>query len=249
MPNLAQLIESVVSEVLKEVNPEAPTDAPFGQYLFARDRKDLSPEEKREENTELEDEFRDALFEHYQGDSRKLGKLANEIQGMVDKGWYTKILAAPDELMYRWISNVDMGVAAKMLNVAIEDLEEEAGWVGKYNSGVMIPGGPQGGPYGIHSWSTQLDEKWILADLHPYPLEPGQTAMILVARTSGQNFFINPNNIGNVGRLPRYAYYQNEVISHGPIKFETAWVLSNSNHSTEAIKGNDVLFQLIESAE
>ncbi len=47
MSNLTKLIQSILTEVLKELAPEAPEDAPFGQYLFAPDRKDLAGEEKK----------------------------------------------------------------------------------------------------------------------------------------------------------------------------------------------------------
>ena len=235
--------------MLKELAPEAPEDAPFGQYLFAPDRKDLAGEEKKESNTDAEMHFRDALFDHYLGDSYLLGTLAQKVKAMVDKGWYTKILAAPETTVYRWISDVSMEAAANMLKTSVEDLEESAGRATKYGPGVMVPGGIIGADSKIHSWTTKLDEEWILADLQPPPLQPGQTAMILVARTSRRNFFINPKGIADVERMPRYAYYQDEVISHGPIEFETACVLSNSKHSKERIKGNDALYQLIESME
>lgn len=247
---LQRLIESVVSEVLKELAPEAPEDAPFGQYLFAPHRKDLSPEEKQESNTEAEMRFRDALRNHYEGDPRALGGLAQEIIDMVNKGWYTKILATPNETIYRYISDIDTKLAAQMLNLSPDTLEEAAGWVEKYGPGTMKPGGSFERGSGIHSWSTRLDEEWILADLHPPPLQPGQSALILVAKTGGNNFFINPNTIDNVEKLPSYAYYQDEVVSYGPVQFEEAWVLTNSKHgeyAKDAMEGNDVLFQLIES--
>lgn len=252
MKSLEQLIESVFAEVLKELAPEAPADAPFGQYLWAPNRKDLEGEEKWEDNTPIENRFRDALFQHYQGDPDMLGSLAAKVKNMVAQGWYEKILAPPEETVYRYITNVPTETAARILGTSVGDLEKDAlkypGIPQSHGSGMMKPGGSWSGTSGISSWSTQLDWEWISLDLTPPPVQPGETAILLAADAgSGTNFFINPSNIHNVERLPDYAYYQNEVIAYGPVKYARAWVLTNSKEGKQridAIEAEDAFFAL-----
>lgn len=60
-PPLQQLVESLVGEILLEAQPEAPEEAPFGQYLFADPADDIRLDDVEEVNTEKESEFLSAL--------------------------------------------------------------------------------------------------------------------------------------------------------------------------------------------
>lgn len=104
-----------LNDLLKYLNeapsPEAPKDAPLGQYLFAPNRKGVPPEK----NTPLETKIFNSLANHYDGASDKTAD--NNIAKLADlknKGMYQKLLVPPKGLVYRFISNVSPENASKL---------------------------------------------------------------------------------------------------------------------------------------
>jgi len=223
--SLKKLIESLVEEVLQETAPEAPKDAPYGKYLFAPYRLDLEDHEGKERNTDDEEKFLKALSSNYSGGPGALGSMIDQIKPLVKKGHYKKILAPPNTKVYRYITNVKPLVAARFLRLEKKDIVEKPGkgWYVE-GGGTMQPGGSLTKNSGIHSWATRLDPEWLDDDIVWGPLKNGEVAMLLVANTSNTSnfFFINPTGIQDVAELPRFAYYQHEVISHGPVQFDEA---------------------------
>jgi len=245
--NLIFIIKDLLVKTLQEATSpaEAPAGAPFGKYLFAPERNDLDPDAQQEQNTVKEQEFFDALSEHYNGSPEALALIAKKIISMSNKGWYSKILAPPNTLVYRFISDISTENAAKIVGSTVgelsgfpiddDDMKEFKKYedyslltnVTYHGQGTMKPGGDMSGVFGTHSWSTKLGMRWIIRDLGTIPLYPNESSILLTAETTSENFFIDPAGIAEVGDLPEFASYQNEVISYGPVEYDHAYVITN----------------------
>jgi len=212
--------------LLKEVNlkPEAPKDAPLGQYLFAPERSDTPT--PKEPNTELEDMLLANLGSHYSGgsdaDSVEYGVL--KLLDLKNKGWYQKLLKPPSGLAYRFISGLSPKEASTLFlnNLPTKDVTAEPNKA-FYVSNIGIIERPS-------IVSTVRTEKTLVSSWTIKPTAPNfddfifcgnkSVIVLLVADIESNNFIMNPKNLVkaklNVSRLDRIENEQ-EVIAIGPV--------------------------------
>jgi len=211
-----QKIQETVFHRLLEKS-QANKDDPYGEYLFAPQRKDLKG--KKEKNTPKEDELLKAFQDHYNNEEYTLGNIAPEILDLISQGKYSKVLAPPPGPYYRLLAELPVASFANFLGVKANSLR--IGEISEGGSGTMTPGGRYSGSTGIHSWTTKLDPKWANKDILVRKfMKPGEVIAIIVADESGGDFFVNPREMSNVKEMPKYVQTQNEVISYGSVSFE-----------------------------
>ena len=212
----SKLIESIYKRLLSEAQAE-PSD-PYGEYLFAPQRKDLKTK-KREPNTPEEDALLKALEDHYNNEEYTLGGFAPELLDLIAQGKYSKVLAPPAGPYYRLLAELPAPAFAGFLGMKPKALT--VGEPTDGGGGTMTPGGRYSGSTGIHSWTTKLDPKWVNKDIltRKY-MKAGEVLAVIVADESGGDFLINPKGMGNVSGMPSYVATQNEVISFGPVAFD-----------------------------
>lgn len=210
-------------EAARGPSKQASADDPYGEFLFAKKRKDLkgTPAAK-EKDTPEEAALYQALDNHYNNKDYDLGGHAEQILDLVSQGKYAKLLAPPPGPYYRIISNIDIPTLCGMLGIGADEVV-----YGKHvraGGGTMKPGGALAGSSGIHSWSTKLDPSWVGEDLRAagsffdqVSYEPA--AALVIRADGGKNFFANPEGMSNVGGLGPYVAKQDEVISYGPVRF------------------------------
>jgi len=212
---IQKIQETVLLRLLEK--SQANKDDPYGEYLFAPQRKDLKG--KKEKNTPEEDELLKAFQDHYNNEEYTLGNIAPEILDLISQGKYSKVLAPPPGPYYRLLAELPVASFANFLGVKAKSLR--TGEVSEGGSGTMIPGGRYSGSTGIHSWTTKLDPKWANKDILVRKfMKPGEVIAIIVADESGGDFFVNPKGMSNVKEMPKYVQTQNEVISYGSVSFE-----------------------------
>lgn len=210
---LREYVRSVVTEA------QAEEDDPYGQYLFAPQRKDLKTK-KREPNTPEEDELLKALDAHYNNEEYTLGDMAPELLDLVAQGKYSTILAPPPGPYYRVLAELPAPALASFLGVKPKALA--VGEATDGGGGTMTPGGPWSGSTGIHSWTTKPDPKWLNKDiLIRKTMKAGEVLAVIVADESGGDFLINPKGMSKVKGMPDYVAEQHEVVSYGPVDFHT----------------------------
>lgn len=211
------LIELVYRRLLNEA--QADSSDPYGEYLFAPQRKDLKTK-KREPNTAEEDALLKALEDHYNNEEYTLGEFAPEILDLISQGKYSKLLTPPPGPYYRLLAELPAPAFASFLGVRPKSLV--VGEPTDGGPGTMTPGGRYSGSTGIHSWTTKLDPKWVNKDIltRKY-MKAGEVLAVVVADESGGDFIINPKGMGNVSGMPSYVSTQNEVISYGPVSFDS----------------------------
>lgn len=212
-----QLLKTYIKSIIKESQAE-PGD-PYGEYLFAPQRKDLKTK-KREPNTPEEDALLKALEDHYNNEEYTLGGFAPELLDLIQQGKYSKVLSPPPGPYYRVLSELPAPALASFLGVKPRSLT--IGDPTEGGGGTMTPGGRYSGSTGIHSWTTKLDSKWLNADIltRKY-MKAGEVLAIIVADESGGDFLINPKGMSAVEGMPSYVATQNEVISFGPVAFDS----------------------------
>lgn len=230
-------------KILAEQEIEASKDSPFGQYLFAPDRKDLK-NKIEEPNTPLEDMVFKNLIGHYAGSKKHSEYLAMDfftLKSLLDKGYYKKLLAPPNTKLYRVISFNTASM--KDFGFKEEDFKDEI--VKKFDGGKLNTSS-FGGP--IQSWTTDFNKNFfrkIVGIGGSETLYPGDGVAIFMVNSPKGNFILNPN-------LPKYLKSadklkksgtnleeENEVISTGPVSYDSVVVAYNP----ETIKdeeGNEV---------
>lgn len=214
--NTKKIQESVLKRLLEKAQAEK--DDPYGEYLFAPQRKDLKG--KKEKNTPEEEELLKAFQDHYNNEEYTLGDMAPEILDLISQGKYSKVLSPPPGPYYRILAELPVASLASFLGVRPKLLK--IGEITNGGSGTMTPGGRYSGSTGIHSWTTKLDPKWANKDILVRKIiKPGEVLAIIVSDESGGDFFVNPKGMSNVKSMPTYVSTQNEVISFGPVTFDT----------------------------
>jgi len=200
---LKNVIKLLVEQIISEA-AEAPENAPFGNFLFAPKRDDLTSDEQKEQNTKIEKEFFYALQDHYSGESEELGMLAKKLLSIKQKGWYSKILTPANETVYRILTGVPVHKAAKVVNstrqylvgkpITKKNIEDyNKGDDNKINSitnitnhgpGILRPDKDSIFSHGIQSWSANLSVDWIIDDLDAPSLGPKESAIVIAAKTN-----------------------------------------------------------------
>lgn len=222
-------IEERVFRRLLEAS-QAGKDDPYGEYLFSKRRRDLKgTPEGSEEDTEEEKELFKSFVDHYNDSDYTLGDKAPLILDLIKNGKYAKLLAPPPPPYYRIIVDLDKSSIANMLKMEEDDLIEGRPVLMR-QGGEMVPGGTGSGSTGIHSWTTDLLNTNLVDD---FQMQQGVTVLIMKVKKahSPNNFFVNHKEMSNVVGLPRVVTTESEVISYGPVNFDSCVYMILSEES------------------
>lgn len=220
--------ERVFRRLLEAAQTQASKDDPYGEYLFAKKRKDLKGTPAgTEEDTPEEAALFKSFADHYSYSDYTLGDKAPLLLDLIKQGKYTKLLAPPPGPYYRLITDLSVELLASMLGIDEQDLVEGVPTTVK-TGGVMKPGGSGAGSTGIHSWSTNLDSSWIFGDLQAESYMYAGSAAVILKAIGGKNFFVNPEGMSNVTGMSEFIATQSEVISYGDVPFDSAVYIINT---------------------
>ena len=205
----------------KTARPEAPKDAPLGQYLFAPIRDDVP----NEPNTNLENQIQNDLTRHYAGTGNP-GNIEKSLVQLFDfekKGMYKKLLEPPAGLVYRYISNIKPEVASALFlnDLPVEQITEEPNKA-FYVSPIGIVEQPSAassvkrGKTNLSSWTTSPRNS---AFSNFTETSSGRVAVLMVADVKSNNFVLNPENMSQFAKsLSMYTIEdEQEVIAYGPV--------------------------------
>lgn len=237
--NLNTLLEYLLKEAT--LAPEAPKDAPLGQYLFAPERSD-TPEPK-EPNTSLENTLKQRLTQHYtgSGNSKDIEKSISTLINLKNKGMYQKLLNPPSGLAYRFIPNLTPEEASTLFlnNLPVKDITAEPNKA-FYVSNIGIIKNPS-------IRSTVRIGKSLLSSWTVKPTSPNfddfiytqnhTVVVLLVADISSNNFIMNPKTLGKVavGLHRRDLIEQEqEVIAYGPVNVLEAAAIYKSERANSS---------------
>lgn len=220
---------------IKGTPPEAPEDAPLGQYLFAPARSDVPI--PKEINTELEKQLSKDLGRHFEGEGDIAGieKSLVTLKGFEKQGLYKKLLSPPTGKAYRFIKNIKPEQASKLfLNgfpvEAITANPNVAFHVGAVGT-VERPSASSTVARGETNISS-----WTIAPTKPHfadfcSTRPELVAILLVADIQSNEFFLNPDNITAYAQADRTSLdaslikREREVIAFGPVNVIDATVI------------------------
>lgn len=207
---------------LNELNRvDEPEGGPFGKVLFAPERMDKV---KEEPNTPLEDEFLSSLGYHLTSDmDRNLARIAPLILKIIRQKKYEKLLKPPGGYVYRFLNNVPLQVASKILGLNEEELLEESGkaWYVETNAKLKPKEGNRGR---IQSWTIKPSVNALMLTPSYGSLGTSEVAMLLEADIqAGRNkFFINPILFSKLKGGFEEFVDEKETISYGPVKLSGA---------------------------
>lgn len=223
---------------LNEVAPaEAPKGAPLGQYLFAPNRKGVPPEK----NTPLETKIFNSLASHYEGEGsvKSIDKNLATLLALKNKGMYQKLLKPPEGLVYRFISDISPEEASALFlnNLPVEEIISVPNKA-FYASPIGVIERPSKsstvarGKTSVSSWTTEPTSQYFSTFAYS---ENGKVSILLVAKTQGNNFFIDPKEMSKLSAEQdnvsdrndkddnlfilnaRTIQLEQEVIGYGPI--------------------------------
>lgn len=208
----------ILRDILFEelTSPEAPEDAPFGQYLFAPDRTDTP----KEANTSAEAKFRKAIEEYFHtNDKYDLGKVVFDIMKSVDQGFYETWLKTPPMPVWRVISNLSEKSLEEIINLPLDDF-------GVSGSGTL----PQPMPFEkLQGWTTDPSLLPKILKVLPTKTKIGNYTVVVRCLTNNNNFFLNPGTLATLIKS-NYAHQQ-EVISVGSVKYDSIAYVKHTEHS------------------
>ena len=200
--------------------PEAKPDDIFGQYLFPRNRRELS--KVKELDTEPEWKLRDALKNYYENNSKlQVQAMVPDVLKQIEAGNYQALLAPPDAIVYRGL-NVQKSMLDKILvkyGYKTIDQYRNSGQAKKYMA-IDIPGKLRPTTSLIQGWTLSMGIAMTFSSGVGIPQSGrDRTPVIFVARTNaqGNQFFGNPVLTKTIS--PAVAYEQ-EVLSYGNVEID-----------------------------
>lgn len=220
---------------IEGVPPEAPPDAPLGQYLFAPARSDVP--KPKEKNTELEKKLSRDLGRHFEGEGDVVGieQSLLTLMGFEKQGLYKKLLSPPTGKAYRFIKNIKPEQASKLFlnGYPVEAITA--------NPNVAFHVGAVGAVDRPSASSTVARgetniSSWTIAPTKPNfgdfcSTRPELVAILLVADIQSNEFFLNPDNIAAHAQADRTSLdaslvkREREVIALGPVNVIDATVI------------------------
>lgn len=196
----------------------------FGRFLFAPERAD-TPKPK-EENNASEERLQSALNSMYwDNDSSQLRGWSDDLLRNIAQGKYKNMLKPnPGTLAYRFMS-LDYRAASKVLGISVEEIKNSSP-----NQAWYVTGCPNYVPTRkLSSWTVD-PEYSAMGDF--VSQEEDDVAVVLVARTDGNNFILNPEEMARTGALKKINskyWYEMETIGVGPIKVLEAAFINRGN--------------------
>lgn len=229
---MSKLLLKEYVRLILEQEPEAPVDAPFGQYLFADPKKKIRRDEVEEADTDLEEKFLSALRSLYDYNDKNpiISLIRTNLNDLKEKGFYRDYLQPPNQTVYRGIT-VDLITAANILNVSLDELNKiEEGIEVVYNKPGILNIKEEDNKWGneIMSWSLK---KSVASNGLRFMFN-NKVGLLFVANPneSSNNFFLNPRNIlkkFDPSKISPKGYLarEMEVISFGPVNYKKVFVV------------------------
>lgn len=219
--HLRQLVRSILLEAGKVPPPDEPgvePDEALGRYVFPKDRINASKYRGTgEKNTQLEDEFFQALKGHYySNDPGLLRNVWPQILELERQGLYTNILRPPGGKVYR-LMKVSPYRAAQFLGLPESEISTRAG------EAQVAPNPPPYRPREfLSSWTLDPRAMIKISEDDFIKDEPGSCSLIFVADTRAGEFLMNPDVITSSWKVGMDYAHEREVIGGGEIPIETA---------------------------
>jgi hypothetical protein len=245
MNNSKKILKEYIKLVLEQT-ADAPQDSLFGKYLFAPHRKDIRGVDDVEENTYFENEFFKALSGHYEGSRKATKDLENQMAGLFllkNAGKYKKFLEPSAKSVYRILHLFD-----DLKNYGFNEEDIEKGGLIKSSGGTLKPLDTQ-----VQSWTIQITDE-LVENIAPGNLHPGAALVIFKANPSSGNFLLNPMNIAKFVKFDepavnRFVADEKEVLSYGPVKFDSAVAYIVPSDSKESVSSDEFLGDLLKMAK
>lgn len=187
-----------------EANPKA-KERPFGDYVFAPERKRQVPNEK---NTPAEQETYDQLYGHIERNSPMSQRTSLQLMQILDDDTYPSILHEPrSEFVYRGVKMNQEALEA-LLGTEVEDEQGETRARGMVST--------RTGEEGSTSWTTVVKSACEFAA----PMPRKDFAVIMVARRSENpsTFLEGPDGFYKVKSLASFEEAEKETIALGPVR-------------------------------
>jgi hypothetical protein len=203
--------ESLVSRGTKE--PEAPKNAPFGEWAWAKYREGV-PEEP---DNELEKQVYQDIKKHFASKRTGLPKFTVRLlTKLIEKGWYKSVLHAPvHKTLYRGLKISDKQILLKILKIKNEDFKDEGSI--NFKSQLVIP------PTNGHSTSWTFQKK-ITQDFSTNYGKAKRGYIVTLIADVGDNehrFLAGPGGLYDVEGLSMW-HLEKETVGLEPIKIKRA---------------------------
>ena len=187
MKKLNAIVKSLVEKIFEQA--EAPEESPFGQYLWAGEENRIRKDDIVEPDTKPEKRLLKSLEAFVTDDvhGQFSTMITKYLKPLKSKGLYTKYLEpSKGQKIYRGMF-VPTNVASKILGIDKKMLKKTAG-IGYAKGTGTIPSKNSK----TMSWSLLPEIGIQFANGHM--AGPG-VGMLLVADTSGGDFYLNPSNL------------------------------------------------------
>lgn len=213
--------------------PEAPQDAPYEEYLFGDQRKQVD-----EPNTEEEQKLVRMIRSHYKGGEWIVrgmeGNIIDELLSLRDQGYYKQWLEVPQQYTkaYRLLDDIEYDDFEMMAGLDDED-HYDIGYGGRkedphYKTELVVDRGgtyhPKGG--GTSSWTVskqaiiQMAEDEFFRISPQYPTDESHIVIAVADLNAVRDkFLFNPDAMNRIG-LPGKFRYQKEIVGVGTIPLE-----------------------------
>ena len=204
MPKLSELA-SYFEKKYAEKQPEAPKNAPLGEWAWAKYREGV-PEEA---DTELEKKLYQDLKKHFASKRIGLPKLTVKILiSLMKKGWYRSVLhPPPHKTLYRGLK-LNKKELSKLLDISENELKDEGSLV--FNNSIKPSNGFS------TSWTFK---KKITEDFSKnYGKAKQGFSVILIAdvKENPDHFIAGPGGLYDVKGLSRW-HLEKETVGLEPI--------------------------------
>ena len=224
-------------------SPEASEDAPFGKYLFGKDRNEIHGENvEPEENTKEETKFFNALSAYYVSNVKS--GLNSFVDMMVDISknthWYRRFFHVKKPKAWRLI----LGLSEEQVK-NITGLNDDLGKLG------VVLGGNLSDKSGSN-FSSWTANKHSLVRLLNQIRNQGDVslsgyAILAEASTSSNNFFFNMFEVANYLAVGDLYQYQQEILASGNVNLEkVSYVKITSPNPKKVV---ETLLDLLDQSE
>jgi hypothetical protein len=200
MKTLQDFFQFILQEAPKK--GEAPKNSELGAYAFAPTRADVPT--PKEPNTKLEDQIKAALTTYFHKNVKApLASQAEFLMGLVDKGYYSKVLSPGDYSTAYRLMRFDKDTFANLVGI------DQVNMYGVLGGGVLNAQG------GISGWT--VNTKLFTKDGFDVYAD-GDVVAIFIAPIDSNRFFGNPDYLAKAIGEPHYSY-EMETIAVGPVNY------------------------------
>jgi len=189
--------------------PESGPDAIFGKYLFDAPRDDI-PETEKEDMSPLELDMLQTINTYVTVNSPKgLGKRAQTLLNLVQKGLYAPILDPGTQPVYRLLRFTGSDAKKEVAEVLGGGLSK----IGKVGAGILQPTKD-----GIQGWSSELD--YMKGALNFKQTNREDCLVLFKADPTINKFFGKPGKLADVSTGGDESFNtEMETISYSPVNY------------------------------